>query len=1064
MLVAGGSTNVTTYFALRLSADGKAATGLTITDFDLQYVRSGAAPSAKVDATALAATDSAHADNKAIEIDATDQPGLYRVDWPDAAFAAGVREVILSVKVATAFTEHLRVEIDGEVTAEALGTQAKADVNAEADTALTDYGAVKPTTAGRTLDIAATGEADASVTKWLGFPVTSQIAGKPDVNTDSIKASVIAADVFSKWMAQGKSSTADSGTTTTLVDAALTEADDFWNNYVLVITGGTNQGHTAVITDFDAASDTLTFTPASPSGITTETYILLPGLGLSNVQAWLGTAVSAGTAGIPNVNVEEINNTIPAVHALRDWLEKGIRLTADSGTTTTLVDAGLTQADGYWRGSLLVFRTGTNSGRTAAVTAFDAASDEITFTPAVPDAVTTEGFALIPGLGWAARDLANTTDGLGAIKTEISAALVALGLDHLISASVSDTDVADNSIIAEMVDAGSTSDYTNYSKTEDSLRAISEKVSSIGSASGGGFNFAAVGSDALTDTINNLGVAVDKGTSPATVGIPVNGHAFLAGHEVTIGGTDNYDAGSPYVIDSVSTNEVVIVSSFTAEEFAGSDTIVSSIKGDSIEGIETTNTFASTVSEDGVYHVIDDVGPNNFTISYRFEVGGGRLATEAVFHGFLNGSNDNAFIQAYNFVGDAWETRVLLTGQNGSANQTITISLLTRNTGTSGVDLGVVFLRITDDTGRGSSNPTLNVDSLLVEAVGVGQSVGHANGAIWADSVSGTDGSEAFVNGVADNPAKTMANIVSLLSSVGLHRVEIAPGSSFTFGEEHTDETWGGRDWTLALGGRDITGAFIFGASVTGVGTATSEYEFEECDIGAVTLDNDGHFEQCALEGTFTVGQAGTFTFHGCFTESAAAVTIDFAAVGATAIHLFAFDGEINFKNMAAGDTVHITGAGTISTETCTAGTIDHDGFFEYTDSGGNVTEQQSDIKVAVDAIKVPTDKMVFTVANQVDSNMLAISGDTTAADNLEESATTIVVGAAEAGTLSTTQMTSDLTEATNDHYIGRTVIWVTGVLAGQGSDITGYLGSTGMLTYNTVTDAPSATDVFVIV
>lgn len=115
MLVAGGSTDVTTYFAMRLTADGKAATGLTPANFDMQYVRSGVAPVAKVDATALVATDSAHADNKIIEIDATDQPGLYRVDWPDAAFAAAVREVILTVKVATAFTEHKSVEIDGEV-------------------------------------------------------------------------------------------------------------------------------------------------------------------------------------------------------------------------------------------------------------------------------------------------------------------------------------------------------------------------------------------------------------------------------------------------------------------------------------------------------------------------------------------------------------------------------------------------------------------------------------------------------------------------------------------------------------------------------------------------------------------------------------------------------------------------------------------------------------------------------------------------------------------------------------------------------------------------------------
>lgn len=115
MQVVGGDTNVTTYFAMRLTADGKAATGLTITGFDLQYTRSGVAPTAKVDATALVATDSAHADNKAFEIDGTDQPGLYRVDWPDAAFAASVREVILTVKVATCFTEHLAVQIDAPV-------------------------------------------------------------------------------------------------------------------------------------------------------------------------------------------------------------------------------------------------------------------------------------------------------------------------------------------------------------------------------------------------------------------------------------------------------------------------------------------------------------------------------------------------------------------------------------------------------------------------------------------------------------------------------------------------------------------------------------------------------------------------------------------------------------------------------------------------------------------------------------------------------------------------------------------------------------------------------------
>jgi hypothetical protein len=111
MLVAKGQTDVSTYFHLRLTADGTDATGLTVTDFDLQYVRSGATPAAKVDASALGAANSAHADNSAIEVDPTDQPGVYRVDWPDAAFATGVDEVLLTVKCATAFTETLRVRL-----------------------------------------------------------------------------------------------------------------------------------------------------------------------------------------------------------------------------------------------------------------------------------------------------------------------------------------------------------------------------------------------------------------------------------------------------------------------------------------------------------------------------------------------------------------------------------------------------------------------------------------------------------------------------------------------------------------------------------------------------------------------------------------------------------------------------------------------------------------------------------------------------------------------------------------------------------------------------------------
>jgi hypothetical protein len=97
VIVAAGSTDVTTYFLLTDPVTGGPAGGLTITDLDLTYVRDRSA-AVKNDAAALASADADHADNQAIEVDAANAPGVYRVDWPDAAFAAGASKVQLYVR------------------------------------------------------------------------------------------------------------------------------------------------------------------------------------------------------------------------------------------------------------------------------------------------------------------------------------------------------------------------------------------------------------------------------------------------------------------------------------------------------------------------------------------------------------------------------------------------------------------------------------------------------------------------------------------------------------------------------------------------------------------------------------------------------------------------------------------------------------------------------------------------------------------------------------------------------------------------------------------------------
>lgn len=85
-------------------------------------------------------------------------------------------------------------------------------------------------------------------------------------------------------------------------------------------------------------------------------------------------------------------------------------------------------------------------------------------------------------------------------------------------------------------------------------------------------------------------------------------------------------------------------------------------------------------------------------------------------------------------------------------------------------------------------------------------------------------------------------------------------------------------------------------------------------------------------------------------------------------------------------------------------------------------------------------------------------------ATKLGVASNTMVTGLAVTGTLSTTQMSTDLTETTNDHYKDRSVIWTSGTLQNQARRITAYNGTTKVLTFDAATEAPLNNDAFIIV
>lgn len=113
---------------------------------------------------------------------------------------------------------------------------------------------------------------------------------------------------------------------------------------------------------------------------------------------------------------------------------------------------------------------------------------------------------------------------------------------------------------------------------------------------------------------------------------------------------------------------------------------------------------------------------------------------------------------------------------------------------------------------------------------------------------------------------------------------------------------------------------------------------------------------------------------------------------------------------------------------------------------------QHSTTQAATTAIKAVTDALTAA-----------------AAAKLATSAGTMVTGTVDnsAHTPTTTEFEADnITEATADHYNGRIIIFTSGALTGQATDITDYAlsGANGHFTVTALTEAPANNDTFIII
>lgn len=120
-----------------------------------------------------------------------------------------------------------------------------------------------------------------------------------------------------------------------------------------------------------------------------------------------------------------------------------------------------------------------------------------------------------------------------------------------------------------------------------------------------------------------------------------------------------------------------------------------------------------------------------------------------------------------------------------------------------------------------------------------------------------------------------------------------------------------------------------------------------------------------------------------------------------------------------------------------------------------------------VDAIAVNAFLGSFSIENRNDyADLRKIKGEETPVNNLYQSASTIYPGFVGAGATTTIFKADNITEATADHFNGRVIIFTSGDLKYEATDISDYanVDGYGQFTVTALTEAPASGTPFVIV
>lgn len=183
-----------------------------------------------------------------------------------------------------------------------------------------------PATSGRSLLVETDGMIHADLKEWLAAAPNALVSSRVDASvgamaTDVLDAAALNADAVTEIRALETGTSDAGGSTTTMVDAALTELDDVHIGKWIMFTSGALLNQIRLITEFVAATDTVTFAPPVTASVGAGfTYEFLPAAAV-DIQSWLGlvtglVAPSALIAGRVDSNPGAMQNDVITAAAI----------------------------------------------------------------------------------------------------------------------------------------------------------------------------------------------------------------------------------------------------------------------------------------------------------------------------------------------------------------------------------------------------------------------------------------------------------------------------------------------------------------------------------------------------------------------------------------------------------------------------------------------------------------------------------------------------------------------------------------------------------------------------